>query len=112
MWARWLNVLFGIWLMAAPWVLGYTSNAARQSSFWTGLAVALVALVAMRYDATRFLNALLGVWLIVVPFILGYATRTAEVNSILFGVLVLLVSLVPTSHRIERLPTGRPVPTT
>ncbi|MGO4674294.1 SPW repeat protein [Bosea sp. 2YAB26] len=31
-WEEWVNLVLGVWLMAAPWVLGFTGN---FNAFWT-----------------------------------------------------------------------------
>lgn len=48
---RWLNVLAGIWLVAAPWVLGYAETSATVNSVCVGLGMALLSLVRGRIDA-------------------------------------------------------------
>jgi ABC-type Co2+ transport system permease subunit len=43
-WEEWVNVVLGLWLMAAPWVLGFTDNV---YAFWTHLVLgALTATVS------------------------------------------------------------------
>ncbi len=38
-WEEWVNLLLGIWLMAAPWVLGFTGN---FNAFWTHIALGVL----------------------------------------------------------------------
>lgn len=33
MWARWTNLILGIWLVISPWVLGYDYAVATYNSF-------------------------------------------------------------------------------
>ena len=37
---RWINVLLGLWLLAAPWVLGYGASLAGMNSMITGALLA------------------------------------------------------------------------
>ncbi len=41
----WVNVLAGIWLVIAPWVLGYTSTAAKVNDVLLGVVIGVVALI-------------------------------------------------------------------
>lgn len=38
-WEEWVNLLLGIWLMAAPWVLGFTGN---FNAFWTHIVLGVL----------------------------------------------------------------------
>jgi hypothetical protein len=44
-WEEWLALLFGLWAIAAPWVIGFaaTNATATQAHFIIGVAVALIA---------------------------------------------------------------------
>lgn len=102
MWARLLNTALGIWLMAAPTVLGYTGKAAEVSDRIAGPLALTCAFVAI-WEATRALrrvNLAIGVWLLVAPFVLGYTT-TPLVNSLLVGAALAALSFVrgPQKHR-------------
>jgi general stress protein CsbA len=108
MWARWLNVILGFWLVSAPFVLDYRINQAQLNDLCVGLAAILLALVAMAIPRLRYANTVLAVWLIVAPFVLGYSgDRTATLNDIILGLLIGPLSLV-WDHR-EWTPHRRPV---
>lgn len=94
MWARIGNTALGIWLMAAPAVLGY-AGAAEMSDRIAGPAIATFAIVAIA-EATRPLrrvNTVAGVWLLLAPWLLGFPPA-ATWNSVIVGVLVIGMSLV------------------
>jgi len=94
MWAQILNVLLGLWLMAAPAVLGYAGPAA-VNDYIVGPLAASFATVAL-WEATRPLrwaNLALGLWLLIAPWVLGYGW-TALANSTLVGVLLMAFSFV------------------
>lgn len=95
MWARALNTALGIWLMAAPAVLGYGKPASIHSHI-AGPLAATFAIVAI-WETTRQvrrLNLLLGLWLLVAPWILGGHPPAAAANSMAAGVLLAALSLV------------------
>lgn len=100
MWARIVNFLFGLWLMAAPALLGHVGTPAEVNDRIVGPLIASFAFVAI-WDVTRglrWVNTLLGLWLIAVPFLLGAWVQDwsfpATINSVLVGLYVTALSLV------------------
>jgi hypothetical protein len=89
-----LNTVLGIWLIAAPSVLGY-ADPARTNDHIFGPIAASLACIAV-WEATRPLrwgNLLIGAWLLVAPFVLGYE-QTALVHSLLVGAAMAGLALV------------------
>lgn len=94
MWARLLNTGLGIWLMAAPALLGYGGAAATVDRI-VGPVAASFAIIAMA-EATRpvrHVNLVLGGWLLLAPWVLGYPT-TPMINSMLVGAAMAVLSRV------------------
>jgi SPW repeat len=91
-----LNVLAGIWLIIAPWWLGYTSGDPKWNDVVFGIVVAVLAAVraggAFRAAELSVLNALVGVWLFVAAFTID-ASGAAQANDIILGVIVFVLSL-------------------
>jgi len=88
-----LNILCGIWLIIAPFVLGYQDlNAALWNSIICGAAVLILAAARVSSPATTvglsWLNLLLGIWLIISPFFLYAAAATPIWNCVILGILV------------------------
>ncbi|WP_026370315.1 SPW repeat domain-containing protein [Kallotenue papyrolyticum] len=103
MWARWVNLALGIWLMAAPAVLDYGPPASINDRI-VGPLVAAFATIAM-WQVTRglrWLNLLLALWLLVAPWILGYPIAREVANSLVVGTIMALASGVrgPIKHRV------------
>ena len=93
--ARLVNTLVGIWLMAAPAMLGYGAPAATSDRI-AGPLAATCAIVAM-WEATRpvrRVNLLAGLWLVLAPWLLGYDATAATVNSTACGLVLAALSLV------------------
>lgn len=94
-WTSGTNIAAGVWLLAAPFVLGYGGiTAAVTNSIVVGLVVLSLAWYRTanpsRTMGASWTNALLGGWLIVAPFVLGYSATTAAVtNDIIIGLVVL-----------------------
>lgn len=99
--ARWVsgvNVLAGIWLVLAPFVLQLDVAAARWNDVLIGLAVLILALVRerkpLRSRAVSWINMVLGVWLVLAPFVLGYGdARTAAGNDVVVGIIIVVFAL-------------------
>lgn len=49
-WASWLNLLAGIWMIIAPFIVGYKGTAAYWNEVLVGIAVALLALSNLGYS--------------------------------------------------------------
>jgi len=96
-WTSGTNLVAGIWLILAPFILGYS---AVTGALWndilvglaiTGLAWARVA-KPLENEAASWTNAVLGVWLLAAPFALGYtATAAAMWNDIVVGLVVVVL---------------------
>jgi hypothetical protein len=94
MWARIASALIGVWLMAAPAVLGY-EDPARTSDRIAGPVAATVAIVAI-WEVTRpvrWANLLIAGWLLIVPMVLDYH-RVAALNSVAAGLLLAALTFV------------------
>ncbi|MGN6553195.1 MAG: SPW repeat protein [Verrucomicrobiota bacterium] len=83
----WLNVFFGLWLIASPFVLGFTHHAAALwNNIAVGIAVVLAAIVSRRTDGlARGALVLLGAWLFASPFILNAARSSFLWNNVILA---------------------------
>ena len=95
MWAQYLNAVLGLWLMAAPAVLGY-GDPAQVNDRILGPVIATFAIIAI-WEATRAVarwNLPLGLWLLAAPWVLGYEATAPLVNSLATGAAVAALALV------------------
>ena len=102
MWARFANTAVGLWLLAAPAVLGYGGPAANNDRI-VGPLAATFAIIAI-WEVTRglrWLNLILGGWLLAAPWLLGGYTAGATTSSMAAGVLLAVFSLVRGKIRQE-----------
>ena len=105
-WASGITFLLGVWLVIAPWVLGYSG---QDNAVWNqvgvGAAIAIVALARVNapdpWAPLSWVNVVLGGWLIVAPFVLEYnATSNTDPiywNDIIVGAAILLLALISTT---------------
>ena len=94
MWPHIINALLGVWMMAAPDVLGYDGLPADADQI-IGPLIATFGCIAI-FEVTRplrWVTLLLGIALLIVPWFLGYSTRAA-VNSVAVGLAVTGLSLI------------------
>lgn len=95
MWPQVVGLLLGVWLMAAPDVLGHVGPA-RTNAHIVGPLVATFACVAI-WEATRavrWLNVGLGAWLALAPWALRYSWPEA-VHSTAVGLLLARLAYTP-----------------
>ena len=93
-----INLILGLWLIIAPFVLGFTAHTHSEwNTIIVGILVATIA--AIRIWGGRgaswlsWINAGLALWLIVSPWIYGNSDISAILwNDIIVGVVVLVLS--------------------
>lgn len=94
-----LNMIVGLWLIAAPFALGYAHFApARWNDIVVGLLVAAFAAWRAFGHAggwAAWVNLFLGGWLLVSPWMYGFThLNAAVVNDVLSGSAIALLALV------------------
>ncbi len=97
----WVNIVLGLWLLAAPYVLGYSaSSVAALINDWVlgilviGAAWWVMAGLAGGFAAALF-EALCGLWLVMAPFVLNISHPPGTLfNEMVVGVIVLVVGLL------------------
>lgn len=94
-----LNVIVGIWLIIAPFLLGHP---AISAAVWNDVIVGILVLIfagiriSGAYQAAwlSWINFVLGIWMIVAPFVFGYAGISAAAlwNDIIVGAIILVLA--------------------
>lgn len=88
MWARIAAVAAGIWLMAAPAILGYGDPAQSNDQIVGALAASAATIAAAEVTRSwRWLGLPFGAWLLLVPWMLGYDDTAATLNSTALGLV-------------------------
>ena len=89
------NIIAGIWLIAAPFVLGYADFA--EAALWNEIVVGAIVLVLAavrvgnpaRFTGLSWANLAVGLWLIAAPFVCGYTdVGRAMWNDIIMGIII------------------------
>lgn len=83
----------GLWLTAAPWILGYGGAAAVSDRVVGPLAVTF-AMIALSEStrSVRWANLPLGIWLCMAPWMLGFPAPAAA-SSLGCGLLISALSV-------------------
>jgi hypothetical protein len=96
-WASGLNILAGLWLIIAPFVLAYSG---LQNALWNdviiGIGVAVLAAIraggAIDQAWLSWLNLVLGAWLFVSPWVLAFTGDSAALwNNVIMGAIVFVL---------------------
>jgi hypothetical protein len=92
-----VNVLSGLWLLAAPRVLTYTitANGAAANDMIIGAAMVIFGLARVsaprRAPTPGGINFALGFWTLISPWVYGFSTEAAHAgSSMLVGIIVML----------------------
>lgn len=96
-----IDVLLGIWLVIAPFALGYS---AIGSALWNDIifGAVIVLLAGMRAAGEGYrqawpswANVIIGLWLIAAPFVLGYSLITQALwNDVIIGIAVAILAVI------------------
>ena len=90
-----INIVFGVWLIIAPFILSYDKSVAYWNEVITGAIVVVlgaIRLLAPHMNWASWVSGLAGIWLILSPFFFGYSSAVAYWNQIIFGILVAIVA--------------------
>lgn len=93
-WTLLAAIAVGLWLLAAPDVLG-TSGAAADSDHLVGALIITVVAVALAEPAraARFANLPIAAWLLVAPWLLDGMIGAAQASNVIAGAAVIVLSL-------------------
>lgn len=95
MWTGIVNFLIGLWLMAAPSLLGYGGTAAANDRIFGPIAASFAFISIWPVTrGLRWCDFPLGIWLAASPWILGYP-RPEAWSTTLAGMAMALVALAP-----------------
>lgn len=92
--ARWVNVMLGVWLFFSAF---FWHHAQRQfNNAWVvGIAVMILATMAVRFDELRLANLVLAVWLFVSLWLLPRDSSVTLWNNLAASVAMFIVASVP-----------------
>jgi SPW repeat-containing protein len=95
--ARGLTLVAGIWLIIAPFVLGYAGDDPTWNDIVFGAIVAILALAGIsglsRHPALSYATGLIGAWIFASAFWLE-SSATAAWNDVILGFVVFVLAII------------------
>lgn len=93
-WTLAVSAVLGVWLLAAPAVLGAHGPAADSDHLVGAVVLTVVATALAEVTrAARFLNVFCGAWLILAPWLLTGDSAAARWNDVAVGLALILLGL-------------------
>ena len=94
MWHRFGSIIVGVWLTAAPDVLGFDGFVKANNVICGALASAFATIAIWETTrGLRWLNFAIGLWLLVSLFIFGYA-GLAFISNLVGGIMLVSFALI------------------
>jgi nucleoside-diphosphate-sugar epimerase/uncharacterized membrane protein len=96
LWAHFLNIALGTWLLTSPPLLGLESRALAASDFLAGVLIVLFAALSLswRLAWARWACAAIGAWVMCAPIFFWAPTAAGYVNDTLVGALVIALAVL------------------
>ncbi|MBU2886536.1 NAD-dependent epimerase/dehydratase family protein [Gilvimarinus agarilyticus] len=98
LWAPFLTIALGLWLIASPEAMGYGDAPLAISDRICGVLLALFGTMAIswRLRAVRWASVLVGLWLMFAPLVFWTPSAGAYLNGTVMGMLAIgFAALVP-----------------
>ncbi len=91
LWAHFVNIALGAWLITSPATLGYGGSAMAYSDVTSGLLLMLFASLSLSWRAgwARWVCALIGMWLLFAPLAFWTQSAAAYLNGTVTGALAI-----------------------
>ena len=96
LWAHFLNIGLGMWLMTSPPILGYPDQAMMLNDLISGTLVLVFGTLSLssHFAWARVVTASVGVWLLFAPLVFWAPTAAGYLNDTLVGALVIGFSML------------------
>ncbi len=100
MWTRWIELIAGILLFIAPWVLGYAGNSPANWDSWIlGALIAIFAIVGLFSEAagswSEWISGICGILAFISPWVLGFTNITsAFYASLVLGAIAVIFAAI------------------
>lgn len=90
-----VNIILGGWLVFSPFILNYSSSAARWTQVTFGVFILLLAglrFLVPKLEWASWFIGLCALWLIVAPFLLSYELSVAYWNEVITGIIIATIA--------------------
>jgi nucleoside-diphosphate-sugar epimerase len=96
LWAHFLNMGFGAWLMSSPPILGYQEQMMIVNDLVAGALIFVFSALSLSRHMVwaRLANAMVGLWLLFAPLVFWAPSAAAYLNDTLVGALVIGLAIL------------------
>lgn len=97
LWAHFVNLILGVWLITSPFALGYRSAGMTWSDVASGSLVLVFSLLSYSRRVgtyARWANCFVGIWLLFATLIFWAPTAAAYMNDTLMGALLIAFAVL------------------
>jgi hypothetical protein len=95
--ANWLIVMAGIWLIIAPFILGFRGTILSMNDVITGIVIAMISLIAIGMPEEsawmNWVSAFLGVWILITSFLMASIGIAGMWNNLIIGVITVTLGI-------------------
>jgi SPW repeat len=110
-WQDGINLLAGLWIFFAPWILGSHAGAvATGNNIVVGILITFWAITGLAEFRPwkEWINILLGVWMLISPWLLHFSGATALTwNAVVSGAVVIICACWALGEERGRKPLTR-----
>ncbi|WAJ70407.1 NAD-dependent epimerase/dehydratase family protein [Catenovulum adriaticum] len=91
LWAHFINMGLALWLISAPFILGYESELMTWSNMGSGVGLLVMSFLALswRMSWARWVAGAIGLWLLGAPLVFWAPTAAGYLNDTIVGMLVI-----------------------
>ncbi len=92
----WINVILGLWLIVAAFVLSVGTARVMADEIALGIAIAVLAYAAAMSAANAVISwcvVIAGLWTLIAPSVIAYGPlRASKINDVIVGIVVLVLA--------------------
>ena len=90
-----INILAGLWLVVAPFILSYASQGNIWQEVLFGAIVIVLGLTRLGMPENTWpswTNFVVGLWLIIAPWVISGTTTAAKWNEAIVGIIIAILA--------------------
>ena len=95
--ANWLIVIAGIWLIIAPFILGFRGTLLSMNDVITGIVIAMISLIAIGMPEEsswmNWISAILGIWILITAFLMTSIGIAGMWNNLVIGAITVALGI-------------------
>lgn len=97
LWAHFVNLLLGVWLVTGPSAMGYGSAGVARSDVISGSLIIVFSALSFSHGVgmlAQWANCFVGIWLLFAPIVFWAPTAAEYTNDTIVGALVIAFAVL------------------